>query len=337
MSHNFDSLGQVLEQFRLPPIPAEKITLLPAGLSGSQVWKVETAWGNFCLKCMPAGFSVQRIQTIHRAVTARRDAGMTLLPNYCQSASRQTYVEHDKRLWELQTWATGSEALPPYSFAEQRSMLQTVARFHQVLRNTPQDISRLAPSEGVATRLQMLRTWRDHRMQEVVPQVERYGNPKVRGILALFTMVFQTFHRPLELLLESVADEGFLVEYCIGDPRPENFHFEDGQVSAMFDFGSLRKDNIALDIARLASELSTDGSVDWELAFDNIELIRPLKEAEKHLTQILDAANVLLTGLKWVQWIVIDGYSFSNPKLVEARLLHLAMRVDQLIHHPVWQ
>ncbi|PQO37975.1 phosphotransferase [Blastopirellula marina] len=334
MNHNFDTLRQVLSSFRLDGISDEKIVPLPGGLSGSSVWKVETPWGKFCLKCMPTSFSVQRLKTIHRAVALRRDAGLTCLTGYCQATSGETFVAHHDHLWELQIWAKGEEPQPPLTVWQKKGMYQAVARFHQVLRNTPHDVSQLAKSEGVAVRLNMLRTWRDQGQRTVGSRLNDYGNPQRRQDLKLLIAGFENFQSLVELRLVEVSQQEYLVEHCIGDPRPENFRFENQQVSGLIDLGSMRRDNIALDISRLASELSTDTPVDWPLAWQSVEEIRPLKAPEKHLAIVLDAANVILTGLKWVQWLLVDGYSFDSEQLVDTRLRHLCYRLEQLKHHP---
>lgn len=334
MNDNFAPIHQVLKQFRLPEIASDKITQLPGGLSGSTVWQVETPWGKFCLKCMPAGFSVQRLKTIHRAATLRRDAGLTCLAGYCQATSGETFVDHNERLWELQIWAKGEEPQPPLTDWQKKGMYHAVARFHQVLRDTPHDVSQLAKSEGVAIRLNMLRTWRDHRQSDLASRLADYGNPQRRQDLKLLIAGFEKFQSLVEPLLVKVSQQEFLVEHCIGDPRPENFRFENHQVSGLIDLGSMRRDNIALDISRLASEISTNSPVDWPFAWQCIEEIRPLKATEKHLATVLDAANAILTGLKWVQWLLVDGYSFDSEELVDARLRHLCYRLEHLKHHP---
>ncbi|RCS54418.1 hypothetical protein DTL42_04545 [Bremerella cremea] len=337
MRDNFDTLRQVLARFRLEDISQEKITRLRGGLSGSDVWQVESPWGKFCLKCMPSGFSVQRIRTIHQAVSLRRDAGMTCLAGYCQAASGETFVVHDERIWELQLWAKGDAPTPPFSNWQKTKMYQAVARFHTVLRDTPHDQSQLGKSEGVAVRLNMLRTWRDHRMEEIRPRIVNYGHPQRKADLSFLAVSFQEYQHKLEPLLVEVSQQDYLLEHCIGDPRPENFRFTGDQLTGLIDLGSLRRDNIALDISRLASELASEAPIDWKLAWDSISAIHPLKEPEKRLTIVLDAANVILTGLKWIQWLVVDGYSFESEALVDSRLCHLCQRFQQIKQHPVWQ
>lgn len=337
MDHNFDTLRHVLANFRLEGIRSGNITRLKGGLSGSDVWQVESPWGSFCLKCMPEGFSVQRITAIHQAVTWRRDAGMKCLVGYCQATSGQTFVEHDGRIWELQMWAKGEEPLPPYTNWQKTGMFQAVARFHRILQDTPHDRSQLAKSEGVSVRLDMLRTWRKHRLQELDPRLASYEHPRRKELLSIILFAFQEYQHLLEPLLEEVGRHEYLVEQCIGDPRPENFRFENHQISALIDLGSMRRDNIALDISRLASEVSFQTPVDWQFTWDCIEVVRPLKEAEKHLAHVLDAANVVLTGLKWVQWLLLDGYSFQNEELVDARLHHLCYRLREIDQHPAWK
>lgn len=327
------TLTQVLAAFQLQPAAIRSIVACEGGLSGSEVWKVEVALASYCLKLMPADFSVNRLLAAHHAAHQRREHGMTYLADYLPASTGQTYVQADGRLWELQTWMDGSPPVVPYSVPQKQAMFEAIAEFHAKHESPPRETE---VSPGIKTRIELCEKWRLKHVRDQFPSLHSFGHPQWKPALEEFLDSFVHYHARLGSLLLSLEHETYLLEDCIADPRPENFRFDGDYLTGLFDLGSMRWDNIALDLSRLASEVSHDGEVDWNFAFQAVQLIRPLTPSEERLAIVFDAANVLLTGLNWVQWLVIDGSSFANCDHVSARLSHLTARLEKIEKHPAW-
>lgn len=324
----------VLAAYQLHPAQVRSIVPCEGGLSGSEAWKVEGATASYCLKLMPPDFSVNRLLAAHHAANHRRQLGMTTLAGYVPSTSGQTYVESDGRLWELQTWVEGSPPIVPYSPLQKKAMFQAIAEFHE-RHETPPRQNDVSP--GIQSRIQLCERWRIRHLRDQLPSLHHFGHPQWKPALAQFLDSFVHYHTRLGLLLLSQEHETYLLEDCIADPRPDNFRFAGDQLTGLFDLGSMRWDNIALDLSRLASEVSPDGEVDWNFAFQAVKPLRPLTPSEERLAEVFDVANVLLTGLNWVQWLAIDGISFANCNHVSARLMHLTDRLEKIEKHPAWK
>ncbi|QDU76283.1 Phosphotransferase enzyme family protein [Bremerella volcania] len=334
MTNHDKTLIQVLAAFQLPTSTVRGIVACEGGLSGSEVWKVETAQACYCLKLMPPDFSVNRLLAAHHAANDRRRRGMTYLAGYLPAASGQTYVQTDDRLWELQTWINGSPPTLPYTFPQKKAMFHAVAEFHDKHETPPKETD---VSPGIQTRIQLCEAWRLKHVRGHFPSLHSFGQPQWKWALEQFLDSLVHYHPRLGPLLLSLEDETYLLEDCIADPRPENFRFQGDQLTGLFDLGSMRWDNIALDVSRMASEVSLDGEVDWEFAFQAVDSIRPLTPSEERLAIVLDAANVLLTGLNWVQWLVIDEIRFANCDHVSSRLSHLTDRLAKIEKHAAWK
>ncbi|MEW4561606.1 phosphotransferase [Bremerella sp. JC770] len=333
MSINYPVLMPILAEFEIQPHAIRDLVDCEGGLSGAHTWRVDTDQNRFCLKLMPPDVSVNRLQAAHHAADQRRQKGMHYLAGYQATAAGQTYVESDGRLWELQTWMDGQPPTAPFTYPHQRGMFQAIAEFHALHESPPRET---APSPGIRTRLNLLDKWRDAYAQGPFPSLNGCGHPQWNSTLAQFLDSFVRYHARLGPLLSSLAHETYLLEDCIADPRPDNFRFAGYQLTGLFDLGSMRWDNIALDVARLASEVSEDGEVDWDTAMTEVNKLRPLTPSEERLAMVLDAANVLLTGLNWVQWLVVDGITFANCDHVSYRLAHISARLEKIDRHPAW-
>lgn len=334
MPNHFPAIMRVLTAFEIQPAAIRNTVECEGGLSGAKAWKVETDQNSFCLKLMPPDFSVNRLLAIHHAAGERRQKGMSYLAGYLPAASGESYVQLDGGLWELQTWMDGQPPSAPYSTSQKKAMFRAIGEFHALHETPPAET---AVSPGIARRIELCEKWRLKYEKHLLPSLHHFGHPQWKSMLEPFLDSFVHYHARLGPLLLSCEHEMYVLDDCIADPRPENFRFFADQLTGLFDLGSMRWDNIALDVSRLASEVSDDGEVDWNFAFQAVNTTRQLTPSEERLAKVFDAANVLLTGLNWVQWLVEEGISFANCDHVSTRLSHLLARLDKIEKHPAWQ
>ncbi|MHC2070920.1 phosphotransferase [Bremerella sp. T1] len=327
------TIAHVLARFQIDTESVSNLVACEGGLSGSEAWKVVGSSACFCLKRMPAQFSVKRIEAIHAAANSRRKLGMTLLAGFLSTADDTTWFEHADHLWELQTWMPGEPPFWPYPGPQKQAMFHAIGQFH-ALHTTPLKTSGLSP--GIGTRKRLLEDWPSDRISEAQARISRFGHPQWEPMLSQFLDSFATYKTCLAETLTLVDRDSFELSDRIADPRPENFRFQGEKLTGLFDLGSMRWDNVALDVARLASEVAEEGQIDWPFAFEAMQKHRPLSPPEERLAIILDAANVLLTGLNWIQWLVVDGISFRNCDHVSARLAHIATRLTKIGQHAAW-
>jgi homoserine kinase type II len=104
--------------------------------------------------------------------------------------------------------------------------------------------------------------------------------------------------------------------------------FTGDEVTGIVDFGALRVDSAACDLSRLLGSLVGDDREAWEFARQQYNSIRPLCADEWKLAQALDEANVILSGLNWLDWICVQGRTFENYDAVYARLDEMLVRLE---------
>ena len=117
---------------------------------------------------------------------------------------------------------------------------------------------------------------------------------------------------------------------CIRDIWHEHVLFEGETVSGLVDFGALRPENVAADIARLLGSLAGDHAADWKLGLSAYEQVRPLSASERELITAFDRSAVLMSGIQWLQWIYLEGRTFEAPQRVLDRLDENLARLVQL-------
>ena len=117
---------------------------------------------------------------------------------------------------------------------------------------------------------------------------------------------------------------------CLRDIWHQNVLFEGDEVTGLIDFGSLRPENIAADVARLLGSMAEDDRALWREGFAAYESRRPLSESEAILASAFDSSGVLLGGINWLTWIYERGRVFEQPSAVLERLDYFHRRLTVL-------
>jgi homoserine kinase type II len=117
---------------------------------------------------------------------------------------------------------------------------------------------------------------------------------------------------------------------CLRDIWHAHVLFEGDRVTGLVDFGSMRPDNVATDIARLLGSMAVDNHDDWQLGLLAYQGVRRLGENELALVEMFDRTAVLMSGLQWLEWICLEQRDFSDPAAVLARVDECLARLQVL-------
>ena len=110
---------------------------------------------------------------------------------------------------------------------------------------------------------------------------------------------------------------------CIRDIWHDHFLFTDDRVTGLIDFGAMRTDTVAADLARLLGSLGWLAREDWEGWLDAYAHHRPLSPTERRFVNLFHHANCLLSGLNWARWLFEESRRFEDLSRVEQRLDHI--------------
>ena len=131
----------------------------------------------------------------------------------------------------------------------------------------------------------------------------------------------------IERRLTAAAKIRVPMQPAVRDIHGEHVLFVGDAVTGIIDFGAMRFDTVAGDIARLLGSLVQDDLAGWQSGLAAYEEVRPLSATERELVPVFDSSGVLLGAMNWLEWLFVEQRQFTNLDLVQARLAELLARL----------
>jgi Ser/Thr protein kinase RdoA (MazF antagonist) len=138
----------------------------------------------------------------------------------------------------------------------------------------------------------------------------------------------------LQPLVERASILRVPLQPCIRDIWHPHVLFVDDAVMGIVDFGALRPENVACDVARLLGSLARDQQADWQRGLAAFQRVRPLSDEELILVSAFDRSTVLMGGLQWLQWIYLERREFGDRAAVLERIDEFLARLATLWNAP---
>ncbi len=328
--------GHIQRLLRLYPddcLPHDCEPLSPAdSFSGAALWRLQTPRGLLCLRRWPAEHPTpKRLEFVQAVLWHVDQEGFQQIPLPLETRHHHGFVRHAGHLWELTPWLPGAADYRAHpSPTRLANAMRVLAAFHQAARTFPLAETGPIGSPGIAERalrLQGLLGGRLSRLRAAATSnhwVELA--PKALRLLSLAELV-----GPRVLpTLEAAGGLDVDLQPCIRDVWHPHVLFEGDEVSGLVDFGSMRPENVAADVARLLGSLAGDDADAWRHGLEAYRAVRPLSNDERALVTAFDRSTVLMGGVQWLEWIYLEGRQFARPANVLARLDEFLGRLDQL-------
>jgi len=292
------------------------------GFSGAQLWRIDTAAGALCLKAWPAGArSLDDLRWIHQLLM--RGNGFAWLPRVLATRQAETLVRAQDRLWELTTWMPGLadfERSP--TTARLESACLALAQLHVQWAGAESDVG---TCPGVLRRWQSWRHWTDLARTGWRPQ---WGT--VDAYAAMAEPLLHAIQRHLDevpQLLTPWLNVPMPLQPCVCDPWRDHVLFTGDAVTGLIDFGSVKMDHVAVDLARLLGSLIGDDVAGWRIGIAAYRSVRPFSEAEWRLASDLDRTGTILAATHWLRWLYHERRRYDQPDAVIGRLQCLLTRI----------
>ncbi len=307
-----------------------------SGFSGSRLWKLETKQGLLCLRRWPTEYpDLAQLRWIHGNLADIYAAGFPSIPLPVLTSQRQTVVEHQDHLWELTPWLPGE--------ADQQNTQNTssplritaataaLAKFH-LAASQVQKIQNQGNAPGLIHRTELLKKL----IQGGIDQLQRQINLQHQAwpelaersttLLDFFSQIAVVVNEKLHHALNTRVP----IQPCIRDIHRDHVLFVGDSVSGIIDFGSMKLDSVACDIARLLGSMAFDEAPLWENGLKAYEQIRPLTDVERRFVSIYDQTTVLLSGVNWLQWVFVEHRQFASRQAVLERFNSILRRLARL-------
>lgn len=299
------------------------------GFSGARLRRCTAGGTDYCLRAWPAGTPRGLLRFLHPLMASALHQGLNFVPTVHRTTAGSTWVEHQGRLWELTAWVPGradfhSRPTPGRLW----SACTALARLHDVWRHATDERS---PPPGlcpaVARRLRTVEEWRLLLCSGWRP---RFGmaetavlNPVAERAWGLLPAAVER----LPALLEPWCGRTLPLQPCLCDVWHDHLLYEGDILTGLVDYGAVKTDHVAVDLARMLGSLVGDDREQWGLGLKAYREVRPLTAEEEALAVVLDHSGLVLGTANWLRWVYHDGRRFDDLALAARRLAVLVERM----------
>jgi Ser/Thr protein kinase RdoA (MazF antagonist) len=319
-----DTVKLVLQQF---PDAGKVLESLGnrGGFSGARLWKVAGFRGPLCLRAWPAQINSSQLQFIHQQMKWARAQGLDQVPSVHGTRSGQTWTAYGGRLWDLTSWMPGIadfERQP--TLTRLKNACIALGRLHVAWAQGVES----KPCPAVLRRLARWQIW-----QQLVQSGWRPTAPF--GLTGPVEVIVQRAWHVLPGLLQTVPTrlkpwltQSVPLQPCLCDIWHDHILFAGEAVCGIIDYGSMRYDHVAVDLARMLGSLVGDDPTSMAAGLAAYRSVRPLSADEEGLMRVLDETGVLLGTANWLIWLLHERRQFEDLGAVARRLEFLVDRVE---------
>lgn len=296
-----------VQQNLLVPNSAVPVEQIFSGLSGGLVYRCESEPGPACLRAWPKGKPSESTRlAIRTAIDMAHRQGIAFVPKFFRARDGQSYYLDGTQFWDLSEWLPGSaDYLASPSDMKLESAMQSLARLHIAWSEEYQ----IKLSPATHDRLSLLANWLARSVS--LRKCDWVADPIER---ALCRDTLDALHQKgptLQSKLQSIADQPVKLHLVLRDIWSEHVLFRGQSVSGIIDFGGMRVDEPATDVARLLGSLEGHSPTRWNQGLAYYRALHP--EVDPWRVTVLDQVSCLLSALQWMQWLVIERRPFQTP------------------------
>lgn len=297
------------------------VTLQPASFSGARVWKVETPQQILAVKQWPMGYPVHlRLSQIHTMMKHAREEGLNCVPAVLPTSTGSTTVEWQYQYWDVYTWVPGEPCLNP-SEEQLKQIVRVISQLHAIWRRMGHRV--MGPCRAVQIQHEKLLAWQPGFFKSI-PDLPVYAHAaetiqryRTSGLNALSPW-----------LSRKVGQHP-----CLADCRIEHFLLRKQVITGIVDYGGMRYDHPAQDLARLFGSMesvhpATRSSALAEYASATAEF--------DQLRSLLETWGLLIAIGNWLTWLMEAKRAVSFIQEGERRLQFLLNRFCSLRNQPVF-
>jgi Ser/Thr protein kinase RdoA (MazF antagonist) len=324
------AIRQVLKAYeaRWQPVRLEPVRAA-GSFSGARLWRLETLGAPLCLRRWPAEFPTQeRLEFIQAVLWHVNQEGFSLVPVPLETRQRVGHVFHGGHFWELAPWLPGKadyrQAPSPVKLT---AALKALAAFHRAAQTFPLAESPMMRSPAIAERSRRLQALQSGGLASLAAAIQPRDWPALAERARLLVDLFPSAAQRVAKLLSDGADLLVPIQPVIRDVWHEHVLFSGDTVSGLVDFGGLKAESVAADVARLTGSMVADDPAGWQTALNGYESVRMLSPCERRLVTVFDRSSVLLSGFQWLEWIYAEGRVFEDRAAVEGRLDEILARL----------
>jgi thiamine kinase-like enzyme len=297
------------------------------GFSGAKLWRVDSSAGSFCLKAWPhKGMTCARLAWIHELMAKARSGGLSFVPTVLPVDYKTTLVTHEDYLWDLTEWMPGVADFHVHPTpARLRGACQALAQLHAVWKRCT---SQVGQCPAVQRRLQAASLLSDWIKRGWSP-CEEIQDVLVSKRIDRAWQLLRSRESWIERKLEHFKSRPMPLQPCLCDVWHDHIFFDGDNLTAIIDYGGLKIDHIAVDLARLLGSLVGNHLASQEIGLGVYARLIPLSDDDRQLIQVLDRTGTLAGLITWIRWLCHERRKFENATAVAKRISELTRRAEQ--------
>jgi homoserine kinase type II len=294
------------------------------GFSGADLWRLGSAAGPLCLRAWPAHETGERVALRHALMAEARSAGLAFVPAVLPAAGGATAVSWAGHLWELAEWLPGKSDFHDHpTTARLQAACAALAHLHLAWGSRHS----VGVCPAVRRRLDAVVEWEGLLRSGWQPLAVCAANDSLRPAVGRALRVLERHLGGVPGRLRPWVGVVLGLQPCLCDVWHDHVLFEGERVTGLVDYGSVKVDNVAADLARLLGSLIEDDGAGWRTGVAAYRWVRPLAGAEEALARELDRTGVVLGVVSWLRWLLVEGRAVDREAAGQ-RLVRLVERIE---------
>jgi Ser/Thr protein kinase RdoA (MazF antagonist) len=314
----------------LQPLHITATQPISGGLSGAHIWRCQSAYhGQLCLRQWPLEHpDAQRLEFIHAAINYARTEGLDFVPQLYKDQFGRSFHSINDCFWEVTQWLPGeADYLKRPSPKKLESAIDALARLHRCWRGLRRETG-MSPT--MCERAKMLKRWLNQ--HDLMERIGRLVRSPEESQLSLTSLQQLQLNGPQILgRLEHMSHNVVTLQPVVRDVWSEHLLFERDKLVGIVDYGALRIDEPAVDLARMLGSLEPFSESARQAALAIYNGLSADCPQDLDRVSLLDLCSSLLTALQWMQWLVEQRRTFdTSPESLFARWKNAIARLAHL-------
>jgi len=297
------------------------------GLSGAQLWKLQTPRGELCLRRWPAEHPTsKRLGYMHIVAKLATDHGLQFIPRPIVTKDRRSFfAKNDGRLWELTPWMPGQPSLSPGATAAEQQQellckaMRSLAEFHNAVADQNVGLVAQGQSQGLKRRATFARELQSGELKQLRHAMTTNSTPFNSQLETIWHLAAPHVER-LPAMLAGPITQTFQLQPCLCDIWYDHVLFTGDEVTGIIDFGAVKEDTIAIDLARLLGSVEQHIDDALRIGIEAYSSVRALTSEEQAAIPVFRDSAVVLSGFQWLRWLSLEQRTFENSDGVANRL-----------------
>jgi Ser/Thr protein kinase RdoA (MazF antagonist) len=297
------------------------------GFSGARLWRVEAADGWLCLRAWPfLQLLEDYLPKVHHLMERARAAGLSFVPSVYHTARGETYVQHADRFWDFTMWMPGHADF--HNAPSSHRLAQGCTALAQLHETWKPASTHRALCPAIRRRLQKHGDWAELAASGWRPAIAHDPEDPFTESVGRASRLLDHWLQRIPPMLAPWMERVVSVQPCHCDLWQDHVLYEKDDVVGLIDYGSVKTDHVAVDLARLLGSMAGDDQDLWAAGLAGYRTVRPLSAEEETLVHVLDRTGTVLALANWFKWLYKEKRAFPDRRAVARRLTDLVNRVE---------